>query len=409
MKYSSLTTMMIIIVLSSVLNDELKPKQVKTKKNDKQVYYQGHVGSHAHIVHSPLISHTHIQGHIIQPYSNIHTHVAHQDSYHHLHTFARSYVTLARLAYCPKHYILAKKCTICPQILKTYITFFIHSINQNKKRLFQFIILYSDIKKEVIITFSGPKTTQASFFNKVYKKGFKKISELGNVKIEKFFWDIYSKYMRKVLIKNVKKVIKSKRGGYKFIFVGHSFGGSFATLAAYDLVQNKIVVSDKKISSPIVYTYGSIRIGDNDFVNKVNSLFKVIRIVRNDDYVTRVPSCVYDASFHLFRCYRRVSKVVKTYPAFRRYFLVYRRGLKVYRRSIISRVANSKVRAHSHYHSYYSQPLGTLIYYTGNNFTIYNVCKFESGIPVCEKNIKLPNTFSPSVHALYYSENVELC
>jgi signal transduction histidine kinase len=55
--------------------------------------------------------------------------------------------------------------------------------------------------------------------------------------------------MRSVLVKNVKKVIKSKRGGYKFVFVGHSFGGSVATLAALDLVHSKIIPSNKKLAS----------------------------------------------------------------------------------------------------------------------------------------------------------------
>jgi hypothetical protein len=295
--------------------------------------------------------------------------------------------------------------------LKKYKTFNIHSINENKKRLFQFVILYSDKKKEVVITFSGPKTTQTKYFRKVYKKGFQRISKLGNVNIEKYYWEIYSKYMRKVLIEKIRKVIKSKRGSYKFVFVGHSFGGSFATLAAFDLVFNKII-ANKKNHTPIVYTYGLMRIGDNSFIKKVNSLFKVVRVVRSDDFVTRTPSCVYDSSSRLFRCYRRVSRLVKLYPVFKRYFTVYRRGIKNYRKTVLRRLQKNKVQGkliHSNFHSYYSQPLGTLIFYNRNNFENYNVCRYVSGIPVCEKKIHLPKTFHPSVHAHYYHVNVELC
>jgi hypothetical protein len=250
------------------------------------------------------------------------------------------------------------------------------------------------------------------FFNKVYKGGFKTVKTLGNVKIEKFYWEIYSKYIRKVLLKKVKKVIKSKRAGYKFVFVGHSFGGSVATLAAYDLVLSKTLKANKKLGSPIVYTYGLMRIGDAKFVKKVNALVKVIRIVRNDDFVTRVPSCVYDKAQQIFRCYRKVAKVVRHYPVFRRYFVVYRRGLSSYRRAIVRRVHTHQVaqtKVHSHYHAYYSQPLGTLIHYTGGNFASYNVCKFVGGIPVCEKKLRLPSTFTPHIHTQYFSVNVESC
>jgi hypothetical protein len=433
---------LILTILTITITEEIKPTQniqqpVNRKTRNSQVYYNGHYNSraHAHIVHphSHIHGHVHphdIHGHLVHPHPHLHSHIIHphahlaQNVNHLFHSFARNYINIARLAYCPKKLILAKTCKACPSVLNTYKSYFIHSINLKKKRLFQFVILYSDAKKEVLVTFSGPKTTtQTKFFNKVYKKGFKTISALGNIKIEKFYWEIYSKYIRKVLFKKMKKVNKSKRSGYKFVLVGHSFGGSIATLAAYDLVRSKIIKSNKKLNSPIVYTYGLMRIGDSNFVKKVNALVKVVRIVRSDDFVTRVPSCVYDASSRLFRCYRRVAKVIRHYPAFRRYFLVYRRGLTSYRRSIVRRVSSThhhhhvaKVRAHrhvgrtrSHYHAYYSQPLGTILYYTGSNFSTYNVCKYVAGIPVCEKKVKLPSTFSPTVHSQYYGINVELC
>ena len=427
MKYSCLAIFLSISILTLINADQLKSDQVVIRTNIQSRPTHRHFNSpsHAHIIPShPHLNrnlvHPAVHRHVVHPQSHIHRHNTHpnliNDANHLFHLFGKSYINIAKLAYCPKKLILAKSCKVCKSVLNTHKTFFIHSINEKKQRLFQFVIVYSDVKKEVLITFSGPKTNQVKYFNKVYKNGFKKIAALGNVKIEKYFWEIYSKYVRDVLIKKVKKVNKSKRADYKFVFIGHSFGGSIATLAAYDLVKNKIIKSNKKISSPIVYTYGLMRIGDNNFVNKVNGLIKIIRIVRSDDFVTRVPSCVYDAKKKLFRCYRRVAKVIKHYPVFKRYFTVYRQGLRLYRRSIIRRAhphyhrkAQGKARIHSHYHSYYSQPLGTLIYYTRSNFATYNVCSFAAGIPVCEKRIKLPSTFSPIVHSHYYGVNVEMC
>ena len=431
MKYSSLAILLLITMLTLIKSDQLNSEQVVIKTNIKSQpsKRQFHSHVHAHIIPTQTHAHVHrhsvhpvIHRHLANPHSRlhvypVHTHTSLKSDAIHLYTlFGRRYIDIAKLAYCDKKFILAKSCIVCPTILKTHKTYFIHSINENKKRLFQFVIVYSDVKKEVIVSFSGPKTTQVKYFTKVYKKGFKKIAILGNLKVEQYFWEIYSKYMREVLIKKVKKVISSKRGNYKFVFVGHSFGGSISILAAYDLVKNKIIKSNKKLSNPIVYTYGLMRIGDNKFVNKVNELLKVIRISRSDDFVTRVPSCVYDSSSKLFKCYKRVSKVIKHYPVFKRYFVVYRRGLGFYRRTITKRshvthqhTVNPHVRLHSHYHAYYSQPFGTLIHYTRNNFSSYNVCKYVNGIPVCEKGVKLPSTFSPAVHSHYYGVDVEMC
>jgi hypothetical protein len=409
MKYTTLVILIIFTINYYALSSGL-PKKTPVNKRTNPVYYHGNFNSHSNKIHSITIPHILVHRRRFQSLFN-HKHT-YQTLYLDFHSNARSFVSLARLAYCPKVSILSHKCSICSTVLNKYKTFFIHSINENKKRLFQFVILYSDKNKEVVITFSGPKTTQTKYFSKVYKKGFQKISILGNVNIEKYYWEIYSKYMRKALIKKIKKVIKSKRGSYKFIFVGHSFGGSFATLAAYDLVLNKILSNNKKIHSPTVYTYGLMRIGDNLFIKKVNSLFEVVRIVRSDDFVTRTPSCVYDLSLHRFRCYRTVRRLVKLQPIFKRYFVVYRRGVRNYRKKVLRRLQKNKVKSkftHTNFHSYYSQPLGTLIYYSQNNFENYKVCRYISGIPICEKKIKLPRTFSPSVHAHYFHVNVELC
>ena len=486
MKYSGLAILVLLAILQISLCEQAHPKVIpqkttqrksteitkKTKptatthkaKRSGELYYngalniQGYSPVHRHVVvsHHDAFHHhnahahiAHAHAHIVHPHAHIahpHAHILHRHAHigHHLHTHvhhgnhihqlfhnsAKGYINVAKLAYCKKQFILAKTCSICPSVLGAYKTFFIHSVNQKKIRLFQFVVLYSDAKKEVLISFSGPKTNQPKFFNKTYAKGFKKVKELGGVKIEKFYWQIYSKYMRKVLHKKLKKVIKSKRGNYKFTFVGHSFGGSFATLAAYDLVKNNVLKANKKLNSPIVYTYGLMRIGDAKFVQKVNKLFKVVRIIRNDDFATRAPSCVYDTTSLRFRCYRRVSKVIRHYPLFRRYFITYRRGLRYYRRSIARRVpaaaqrrsvhvaarhhhhvaaARPVNRAHHYLHAYYSQPLGTIISYNGNNFSTYSVCNFVNGIPVCEKKVRLPHAFSATAHVHYFSTNVEAC
>jgi predicted lipase len=276
--------------------------------------------------------------------------------------------------------------------------------------LFQVVLLYSKKKKEVIISISGPTTLQAKYFNKVYKKGLITVKELGNrVKVENYFWEVYSKYIRTVLHKKVKKLLSSpKRSGFNVIFSGHSLGGSMAILAAYDLTKKRIIKQNATKTSPIVYAYGSLRIGDNFFVANVNKTIRVIRILRSDDFVTRVPSCVFDPSVGLFKCYNRVASVVKNYPIFKKYFIIYRHGVRIYRNTIIKRFRVTKT-TKVHYHTYFSQPLGTIIFYNGNNFGTYQLCQYLNGVPTCEERVTLPNTFSPSVHKHYFGIDVESC
>ena len=387
----------------------------KTHKNKKRKIMRPRFKRHVRI--SPEIGkHSHIKvihqtRSIIPQTRGVHSHLVHKSiPLSRYHVTAQNYIHVAKLAYCPKQLILAKRCKACHFVLNNYKTFFIHSVNQNKKRLFQFVILYSDVKKEILISFSGPKTEQTIFFNKVYKKGFVTVKELGeNVKIENYYWEIYSKYMRNILQKKINRIVRnSKRNKYRVVFIGHSFGGSLAVLAAYDLVKLNLVKTNTSINSPIIYTFGQLRIGDNFFVEAANKLIKIMRFMRSDDFVTRVPSCVYDASIGLFKCYKRVASIIKHYPIFKKYFVIYRNGIRTYRKTIVKQF---QVTQHTkvHYHTYYSQPLGTIILYQGNNFRRFSLCKFNKGVPVCEEKIILPDTFSPSVHRFYFGVNVELC
>jgi len=371
----------------------------------KHVKLQTVIGRHKHIKAIP-------QTPVVIPKTvGVHSHLVHKSiPLSHYHVSAQNYVHIARIAYCPKQLILTKTCKACHFVLNNYKTFFIHSVNQNKKRLFQFVILYSDIKKEILVSFSGPKTDQANFFNKVYQKGFVTVNELGkNIKIENYYWEIYSKYMRNLLHQKMNRIVsKSKRNKYRVVFIGHSFGGSLAVLASYDLVKQNIVKKNTDLNTPIIYTFGQLRIGDNFFVSSANKLLKIMRFVRSDDFVTRVPSCVFDASIGLFKCFNRVASIIKQFPIFKKYFVIYRHGIKLYRKTIVKQF-NVTQQTKVHYHTYYSQPLGTIILYQGNNFKRFSLCKYNNGVPICEEKITLPATFSPSAHRFYFEVNVELC
>jgi triacylglycerol lipase len=74
--------------------------------------------------------------------------------------------------------------------------------------------------------------------------------------------------------------LKSKeKPGRTFWFTGHSLGAALATLAWKKYCNTGTI--------PGLYTYGSPRVGDNDFGNGFQE--KTFRLVNNDDIVTRVP------------------------------------------------------------------------------------------------------------------------
>jgi hypothetical protein len=345
-------------------------------------------------------------------FKNSHKHKHHSHSKEILNfyaTNAQNYVNFARLAYCSRNVIQDMTCSFCPTVTQEYAPFFIHSVSKENNRSFQFVIVYSDAKREIVVSFSGPTTEHGNYFTSIYSSGFVEISELGGIKIENEYWDIYSNNMRQVLAEKIAEISNSNRADYTFIFVGHSFGGSLATLASYDLVVNNVVI--KTHNSPLVYTYGPLRIGDSDFVNKVNSVVKVVKILRKDDYVTRMPNCVF---LHgQYRCYNNISTVAQRMPVLRNYVSGYRRQIfmNFLEKDPIVRgttyIGGQLYRTHQS--MFYSQPFGTELIYNGNNFSNALPCKYVNNIPICERHMRLPATFSPDVHRFYYNTNLEMC
>jgi len=235
----------------------------------------------------------------------------------------------------------------------------------------------------------------------------------------------------------------SGRLTYQFIFTGYSIGGSLAILSAFDLTKSKVLT--KAINKTTVYTYGSLRIGDSKFVALVNGTVTLFRVVKQNDYVVRVPNCYYSIIAGVWRCYSRPA--IKKYIIRNRFptklyytkyvypSLVYfrkNRGplgkLNSYRKRATSRrqiarkrISNRKqlivsrptyvrsklVNTYYKYY-YYTQPLGYQIFYNPT-MTNYQRCLYVNGIPTCEKVLTLPKTFTTKNHKVYYNINFEEC
>jgi len=349
---------------------------------------------------------------------------------------AKSYLSFANLAYCKPEIINALSCPLCNSILDASFKVLDVQSAVYKQTTYRFVILASEPHKEVIISFAGPKSNDGLFYSKLYTSGF---GSIHGQNIEQPFLNVYESIIAKSLHRSVQTVIAKKPdlANYKFIFIGHSMGGSLAVLAAYDLINSKIIAPNKSIDSPLVYSYGQLRIGDDRFVEAVNRLFRVIRIVKNSDFMTRLPNCVFSESTGKWRCYRDTQTLMLRFPEYRSYIMNYSHQSKQHHvgiatayggRSFLEKSSRSKgyfytannpgYKSYSYGSTltnqgsqsigsvYYSQPMGSEVIYS-NRFRKFQVCSFYQGIPDCER--QLPKQFSASGHASYYGENVEDC
>lgn len=357
---------------------------------------------------------------------------------------AKSYLSFANLAYCNPNVINALSCPMCSSILDASFKVMDVQTLTYKKRTYRFVILVSEPHKEVVVSFSGPKSTDGLYYAGIYTSGW---GDIHNHSVENAYLNVYTAGMQETLKTSIQNVINKNADYqyYKYLFIGHSFGGSLAVLSAFDMIKSKVIPKNSNIESPLVYSYGQLRIGDDRFVSKVNTMFKVIRIVKNSDYMTRLPNCVYSEQTGKWRCFRDTYNLMLRYPEYRRYIMHYSQknnkhstGYQVaYGKSFLEKSANVRSksrRSHSKgfYYTannpgervysygstftnagaktvgqvYYSQPMGAEVLFS-DKFKKFQVCSFYKGIPNCEK--QLPRSFKASGSSEYYGQNVEEC
>ena len=344
---------------------------------------------------------------------------------------AKNYVNGHVLHIVMEMFVQNLSCSFCDTFSDDgYKTYYTYSPPCEHNRHYQFVVVYSDFKKEVIISFSGPTTEHLKYFSSIYESGFVQIPELDGIQIEREYWTVYSEYFRELLAEILEKFKESGRSHYRFIFVGHSVGGSLSTLAAYDMVFSNILL--KTAHSPIAYVYGPLRIGDDSFERKINALkLKIIKIIRKDDYVTVMPRCIWKNGS--FTCYDN-RRILKNVPELRTYFKRYLtpsvvgiRRRNPFRLPFRFKETSSKVHSSRNpiqaNHSWvngnlvldnrkvlenvlrqpFIQSIGKTYLYNGPSFGDYNVCRN------CGTQFEIPLNVDPSVHANYYGTYMETC
>lgn len=337
---------------------------------------------------------------------------------------SKFYHSFANLAYCPGDVINQLACPLCDSILDNSFEVFKFYKHEHSGYIFTFVLLYSTNRNELVIALSGPRSPHPAFYSTIYSRGWDKLQ--GDIKVEKTYLDIYGGKFKAKLSKAILKYNERfhvNPQDHKYIFVGHSFGGSLAILSAFDMVKEKIIPNVPELDSPLVYSYGSLRIGDCNFVDEANKMFKIVRVVKSGDFYPRMPSCSWAPSINKFRCEREFDYndvASNPRPELLNYIQNYygrKGGLSsgldaAYANSGNPNVSflerNSQVgwsysannpgytvnnlgnpfdeigRNSDEGKITYSQPLGAEVLFS-NNFKRHTICSYYYGIPNCEK------------------------
>jgi hypothetical protein len=273
---------------------------------------------------------------------------------------SREYVNFARLTYCQSQNLSQNSCGVCQELnAKGYRIINVQS--QVKDNINFNMVVSTNQNNEIVISFGGPRSDNADYFQRIYQSGLINIPELRNMAIEKEFWDVYNGFFRQSLINQ----FSSGNQYSKIVFVGHSFGGSLAQLAAFDLVNNNYITRNPMIG-PFIYTYGSLKIGSQGFISSLQSLTgtPLIRIKRRYDLFTLIPRCVFLPFYKLWHCYRNYVSLVRAFPLFGRYYIGYSPFI---RRQLVSQVPSIVKQA-----TQYIKQTQTTIRSTNNKVTSNN-------------------------------------
>jgi len=215
------------------------------------------------------------------------------------------------------------------------------------------------------------------------------------------------------------------------------------------------------LNHPTVFTYGSLRVGDAKFVALINSTVTLWKIVKQNDFMVRIPNCYFSPVAGVWRCF--TAPVLKRFiiqPNFplrvyyQRYvslnrgplgkLLAFRKGNHSPTRSLPARRnghgSNHHQLRHQHQHQsanrrwispttvprgslsqvrtnmiktyykyiYYTQPIGREVFYN-SAMTNYQNCAYLRGVSSCEKTLAMPTSFTSASHKVYYGINFDMC
>ena len=196
---------------------------------------------------------------------------------------SKTAILLAAMSYQTYPFFLEEKLILPKGYELRYTIYAFANVENPTKEVFGFI---AESKDEIIIAFRGTDSFKDNESDQdLYQVPYPFVRNAG--KTHRGFTCIYQSTRNK-LIRELNKLSKTKR-----LFVtGHNYGGALATLAALDIAANT------GFENPIIYTYGSPRVGDPDFAFRFNKEVKnSLRVINIHDSFPTFPDQVYPPPF----------------------------------------------------------------------------------------------------------------
>jgi hypothetical protein len=168
-----------------------------------------------------------------------------------------------------------------PPYFNNYQFYSFYSSMKSKKYEYKIMTHYNDYEKLIVFSFSAPWIVDnyGYFLNKLYKRQNQIQITNTQLLISSELYFVYNNKIRPYLIQKIISLNNSNRENYSYIMTGHSFGGTLAQLAGYELTVNQIITQKLEI-----YSFASLNLGNlsSSMIEKVNNL-KIYKFLKIDD------------------------------------------------------------------------------------------------------------------------------
>jgi len=194
-----------------------------------------------------------------------------------------TFTMYAYAAYCPMDLLANWTCKWC-QADKATQTFQVTSVIYNQTENTQVYVGVNPYLQLIIVSFRGTVAESIKNWEEDFDFTFvHPYPSQPDVAVSNGFWKAYSSVSAQVLSATNALLVKYK--GYGTVVTGHSLGASLATLAAID-------IQPLQDTDVYLWTYGSPRTGNDNFVNYFSTFIPVnrsFRHVNQRDVVPHVP------------------------------------------------------------------------------------------------------------------------
>jgi hypothetical protein len=197
---------------------------------------------------------------------------------------AKYFIFFASYGYCTLEEIESDTC--CSKHIKTEGWRLIFSEKIDISDI-SFAVLRHDAFDKIIFTFTGTRG-KFQFVQEILNHKGVVFKENKAEKLMDYFNSAY--LLLEPKIKSILMKLNELFPTSQYIFVGHSLGGSLASIALLDSIRSKLITN--AYNNPVLITYGQPRTGNDVFANELmKEVPTIFRIVKQGDLIAASPIC----------------------------------------------------------------------------------------------------------------------